>query len=66
MARPSSHDPIEPMDLANMRRNGVRSLAVCRKCAGRYFVRPDFMLQLVTGLIRPDVCVEVEISEGAT
>jgi hypothetical protein len=34
MARPSSNDPIEPMDLANMRENGVRSLAV--RCWQRY------------------------------
>jgi hypothetical protein len=26
MARPSSRDPIDPMDLANMRQNGVQSL----------------------------------------
>jgi hypothetical protein len=28
MARSSFNDPIEPMDLANMRANGVRSLDV--------------------------------------
>jgi hypothetical protein len=33
MARPSSRDPIEPMDLANMRENGVRSLDV--QCGSR-------------------------------
>jgi hypothetical protein len=33
MARSRFNDPIEPMDLANMRQNGVRSLAVhCRQC----------------------------------
>jgi hypothetical protein len=33
MACPSSRDPIEPMDLANMRQNGVRSLEiVCHQC----------------------------------
>jgi hypothetical protein len=28
MARTRSSDPIEPMDLANMQQNGVRSLAI--------------------------------------
>jgi hypothetical protein len=28
MAKPGSTDPIEPMDLANVRANGVRSLDV--------------------------------------
>jgi hypothetical protein len=33
MARSRFNDPIEPMDLANMRENGVRSLAVqCHQC----------------------------------
>jgi hypothetical protein len=33
MARSRFNDPIEPMDLANMRRLGVRSLAIyCRQC----------------------------------
>jgi hypothetical protein len=31
----------------------------------RGMVRPDFMLQVVTGLIRPDVRVEVEIIAAA-
>jgi hypothetical protein len=33
MARPRFNDPIEPMDLENMRQNGVRSLWVqCNQC----------------------------------
>jgi len=33
MARSRFNDPIEPMDLANMRQNGVRSLAIqCPQC----------------------------------
>jgi hypothetical protein len=33
MAKLRFNDPIEPMDLANMRQNGVRSLAVqCHQC----------------------------------
>jgi len=28
MARSNSNEPIEPMDLANMRANGVRSLLI--------------------------------------
>jgi hypothetical protein len=33
MARSRFNDPIEPMDLANMRENGVRSLSVqCHQC----------------------------------
>jgi hypothetical protein len=35
MARSRFNDPIEPMDLANMRENGVRSLAIyCHQCHG--------------------------------
>jgi hypothetical protein len=33
MATKRFNDPIEPMDLANMRQNGVRSLAIqCHQC----------------------------------
>jgi hypothetical protein len=33
MARSRFNDPIEPMDLANMRQNGVRSLWIqCNQC----------------------------------
>jgi hypothetical protein len=42
MAHPSSRDPIEPMDLANMRQNGVRSLAVqCHKCRHQVIINAD-------------------------
>jgi hypothetical protein len=42
MARPSSRDPIEPMDLANMRQNGVRSLDVqCWQCRHRTIINAD-------------------------
>jgi hypothetical protein len=37
-----SNDPIEPMDLANVRENGVRSLAVqCHQCWHRVIVNAD-------------------------
>jgi hypothetical protein len=40
MAR--SYEPIEPMDLANMRENGVRSLAVqCHQCRHQVIVNAD-------------------------
>jgi hypothetical protein len=40
MARPSSNDPIEPMDLANMRENGVGSLDAAGNAAtGRLLTR---------------------------
>jgi hypothetical protein len=42
MSRSSSHDPIESMDLANMRQNGVPSLAVqCHQCRHRVIVNAD-------------------------
>jgi hypothetical protein len=42
MGRPSSNDPIEPMDLANMRENGVRSLDVqCWQCRNRTIINAD-------------------------
>jgi hypothetical protein len=37
-----SSDPIEPMDLANMRQNGVRSLDVqCWQCRHRTIINAD-------------------------
>jgi hypothetical protein len=42
MACPSSNDPIEPMDLANMRESGVRSLDVqCWQCRHRTIINAD-------------------------
>jgi hypothetical protein len=42
MAKPNSNDPIVPMDLANMRQNGVRSLAVqCRGCRHEVIMNVD-------------------------
>src|SRR5271169_6089049 len=42
MAATRFNDPIEPMDLANMRENGVRSLAVqCRQCRHQVIVNAD-------------------------
>jgi hypothetical protein len=36
--------PIEPMDLANMRRNGVRSLVVqCRQCLHELIMNVDHL-----------------------
>jgi hypothetical protein len=44
MARPSSRDPIDPMDLANMRENGVRSLNVqCWQCRHQVIVNVDHL-----------------------
>jgi hypothetical protein len=44
MARSSFTDPIEPMDLANMRANGVRSLDVqCHNCRHRVIVNVDHL-----------------------
>ena len=42
MAKPRSTNPIEPMDLANMRSLGVRSLSVtCSKCNHETVVNVD-------------------------
>jgi hypothetical protein len=42
MAKPNSNDPIAPIDLANMRQNGVRSLAVqCRGCRHEVIMNVD-------------------------
>jgi hypothetical protein len=39
-----SHEPIEPMDLENMRQNGVRSLDVqCNQCRHRVIVNVDHL-----------------------
>jgi hypothetical protein len=44
MAVKRSDSPIEPMDLANMRANGVRSLAVqCHQCRHRMIVNVDHL-----------------------
>jgi hypothetical protein len=44
MARPSSIDPIEPMDLANMRQNGVRALEImCHQCRHQTVVNVDHL-----------------------
>jgi hypothetical protein len=44
MAKPRSNDPIEPMDLANMRQNGVRSLAVqCHQCRHEAIMNVDHL-----------------------
>ena len=49
MAKPSSNDPILPMDLANMRQNGVRSLAVqCRGCLHEVIMNVDHLSGDVT------------------
>jgi hypothetical protein len=42
MAPSRFNDPIEPMDLANMRENGVRSLAVqCWQCRNEKIINAD-------------------------
>jgi hypothetical protein len=44
MAKPTSTDPIVQMDLANMRHNGVRSLAVqCRGCRHEVIMNVDHL-----------------------
>ena len=44
MARSRFNDPIEPMDLANMRANGVRSLAVqCPQCRREVIMNVDHL-----------------------
>jgi hypothetical protein len=43
-ARSRFNDPIEPMDLANMRQNGVRSLDVqCNQCRHRHILNVDHL-----------------------
>jgi hypothetical protein len=47
MARSRFNDPIEPMDLANMRENGVRSLAVqCPQCHHKVIMNVDHPTEL--------------------
>ena len=42
MAKPRFTDPIEPMDLANIRQNGVRSLCVqCHQCRHEVITNVD-------------------------
>jgi hypothetical protein len=49
MAKPNSNDPIAPMDLANMRHNGVRSLAVqCHQCLHEVIMNVDHLPDGVT------------------
>jgi LSD1 subclass zinc finger protein len=44
MATKRFNDPIEPMDLANMRENGVRSLAVqCHQCRHETIINVDHL-----------------------
>jgi hypothetical protein len=44
MATKRFNDPIEPMDLANMRQNGVRSLAVqCHQCRHEVVMNVDHL-----------------------
>jgi hypothetical protein len=61
MARSRFNDPIEPMDLANMRHNGVRSLDVqCNKCRHREIVNVEHLSGNVTvaSLGRRMVCTK--------
>jgi hypothetical protein len=49
MAKPNYNDPIVPMDLANMRQNGVRSLAVhCHGCRHEVIMNVDHLAGDVT------------------
>ena len=44
MAAARFTDPIEPMDLSNMRQNGVRSLAVqCHQCLHEVIMNVDHL-----------------------
>ena len=44
MARSNSNEPIVPMDLANMRANGVRSLLIwCRNCHNEAIMNVDHL-----------------------
>jgi hypothetical protein len=44
MACSRFNDPIEPMDLANMRENGVRALAVqCHQCRHQVVMNVDHL-----------------------
>jgi hypothetical protein len=49
MARDGFNNPIEPMDLANMRANGVRSLLIwCRNCHPEKIMKVDHLPGNVT------------------
>jgi hypothetical protein len=49
MARSGFNEPIEPMDLANMRANGVRSLLIwCRNCHYEKIMNVDHLPGNVT------------------
>ena len=49
MGRSRFNDPIEPMDLGNMRANGVRSLAVsCWQCCHEALMNVDHLPEHVT------------------
>ena len=49
MAAARLNDPIEPMDLANMHKNGVRSLAVqCHRCLHEVIMNVDHLPDDVT------------------
>jgi hypothetical protein len=49
MARSRFNDPIEPMTLANMRENGVRSLSVqCHQCRHEVIINADHLPGHVT------------------
>jgi hypothetical protein len=44
VAGPPFNDPIEPMDLANMRANGVRSLDIqCKQCRHEVILNVDHL-----------------------
>jgi len=44
MAHSRFNDPIQPMDLANMRANGVRSLDIqCHNCRHRVIMNIDHL-----------------------
>ena len=49
MARPRLNNPIEPMDLANMRANGVRSLDIqCNQCRHERIINVDHLASDLT------------------
>ena len=53
MARSRFNDPIEPMDLANMRENGVRSLWVqCNQCRHTTVMNVDHLSPTISPCIR--------------
>jgi hypothetical protein len=61
LARNRTSDPIEPMDLANMRENGVRSLDIqCCQCLHQVILNVDHLLgDLTTSSFGPKmVCTK--------